>query len=100
MKTAILVLFLLVTTLTFAQANLTGEPVDKPSGYTSFGFRLYNSGAYPSADSLNQNTIDIDREIHNSRLINDTPLYVSAVALALSLIALLISTRRKTEESY
>ena len=98
MKTAILTLLLFVTTLTFA--DIPGEPIDKPSGYTSFGFRLYNSGAYPSADSLNQNTIDIDREIHNSRLINDTPLYVSAVALALSLIALLISTRRKTEESY
>lgn len=51
-----------------AIAQLESPKPDKPSGYTeNYGFRLYNSGSYPGADSLNQNVIDIDREIQTTR---------------------------------
>jgi len=41
---------------------------DPPSAYTeNFGFRMYQHGAYPSADSLNQNLMDIDGAIGSNR---------------------------------
>lgn len=37
---------------------------DDPSGYTkNYGFRMWSEGAYPTADSINQNLIDIDGSI-------------------------------------
>lgn len=47
--------------------------VDPPSGYTVYhGFRMYDEGDYPTADSINQNLIDIDQEIYNRALSQDT----------------------------
>lgn len=39
---------------------------DDPSGYTNnYGLRMWSEGAYPTADSINQNLIDIDLHIKN-----------------------------------
>jgi hypothetical protein len=39
---------------------------DDPSGYTNyFGLRMWDDGANPGADSVNQNLIDIDQYLHD-----------------------------------
>lgn len=50
---AVILLILICTVIVSAQ--------DAPSGYTNnYRFRMWNEGAYPSADSINKNLIDID----------------------------------------
>lgn len=89
MKTLTLVLLLLVMFVSFAytqteepaapetpvtQLDAPTIPADPPSAYTeNFGFRMYQHGAYPSADSLNQNLIDIDKAIKSN---NTLPLWI------------------------
>ena len=66
MKVLIIIVLMFIGSATTAQIEPTTP--DKPSGYTeNYGFRLYESGSYPGADSLNQNIIDIDHEIKKTR---------------------------------
>lgn len=47
--------------------------VDPPSGYTVYyGFRMYDEGDYPTADSINQNLIDIDSDVYQRQLSIDS----------------------------
>ena len=61
-----LILFLLMSVALYAQTP--------PKGYTTnYRFRLWAQGAKPSADSLDQNYIDIDAQIYNRQVaLNDT----------------------------
>lgn len=84
MKTSIVALLVMLmlgifSSSVFAQEDPAPNPdppsgyptiaVDAPSGYTDhLELRLYNTGSYPSADSLNQNMIDIDNAVHGNRL--------------------------------
>jgi hypothetical protein len=46
-------------------AGISNAQVDPPSGYTVYyGFKMYDEGAYPSADSVNDNLSDIDAAIY------------------------------------
>jgi len=83
MKTLTLALLLLVMFVSFAytqteepaapetpvtQLDAPTIPADPPSAYTeNYGLRMYQHGAYPSADSLNQNLMDIDGAIRSNR---------------------------------
>lgn len=58
-------LFIIVTLTAFELVQAQSEP-DPPSGYTTnYRFRQYAEGAYPSADSINKNLVDIDNAIKN-----------------------------------
>lgn len=98
--TLLVVMLFLISTLTIADTTnptptptVTTKTVDQPSGYTERGFRLYETGDYPSSDSLNQNLMDIDREIGDSQTL---PLLVSIMAFLVSLIALALAYRSRT----
>jgi len=55
----VLILSLFVICITNLQAQ-----VDPPAGYTVYyGLKMYNEGDYPSADSVNDNLINIDQAI-------------------------------------
>lgn len=46
-------------------AGISNAQVDPPSGYTVYyGFKMYDEGAYPGADSVNDNLSDIDAAIY------------------------------------
>ena len=66
MKVLIIIVLMFIGSATTAQIEPTTP--DKPSGYTeNYGFRLYESGSYPGADSFNQNIIDIDNKNKKTR---------------------------------
>lgn len=57
MKKIFLLIFILLNVAVFSQTSM-------PKSWTkNLGLRLYNSGAIPSADSLNQNMVDIDDSV-------------------------------------
>lgn len=61
--------FLVMTVLIIFGCN-SAQAQDAPTGYTpNYGLRLWDEGDYPSADSVNQNLIDIDLSLkarHNT----------------------------------
>jgi len=66
-------LLLLLFIVHYSLFNGSAAAQDPPSGYTTnFRFRLYDEGAYPTADSVNQNYKDIDAAIKNVQKSRDT----------------------------
>ncbi|MCK9471491.1 MAG: hypothetical protein M0Q88_07050 [Bacilli bacterium] len=58
--------------LFFICSNFIFGQFDPPKGHTKYyGFRLYEQGARPGADSINQNYVDIDQAL------NDLQIYLS-----------------------
>ena len=72
-----------------AIAQIEPTTPDKPSGYTkNYNLRLYNSGSYPGADSLNQNIIDIDYQMQKNWDFAVAGCILAAIALAISIASL------------
>ena len=96
MKVLIIIVLMFIGSATTAQIEPTTP--DKPSGYTeNYGFRLYESGSYPGADSLNQNIIDIDKEIHDSRLLTMLCLFMTIIPWLCYLA--ILKARKQNENS-
>lgn len=64
-------LLVLILALSFVTASTFTQ--DPPTGYTVYhGLRMWDEGNYPTADSINQNLIDIDSYLHTVNLRVDT----------------------------